>query len=97
MKCIVHGCENEKWQGAFVGEICASCHGMLVTGVVGKGGTFIHKLFTRAAVTAAVEGVLQAAEISPLGDGPVPVVVHDKSVNCAYQSILRRLKSLVED
>lgn len=44
MKCIVHDCKNHDHQGAFVGNLCAPCHHMLTTGVLGFGGTFVHRL-----------------------------------------------------
>ena len=43
-KCIVHGCENRKGEGTFVGELCSPCHTMLTTGRIGPGSTFIHKI-----------------------------------------------------
>ncbi len=43
-KCIVHGCQNHKGEGGFVGDMCGPCHCMLTTGTVGHGQTFIHKM-----------------------------------------------------
>ena len=42
-KCIVMGCENMAGEGRFVGALCASCHSMITTGVVGRGATFVHE------------------------------------------------------
>ena len=44
IKCIVKGCENHKHQGTFVGDLCFPCHEMLITGKLGHGNTFIHRL-----------------------------------------------------
>lgn len=43
-RCIVHGCQNCKSEGRFVGDICGPCYMMLTTGVIGKGTTFIHQI-----------------------------------------------------
>ena len=31
-KCIVKGCRNHKYEGRFVGDLCAPCHTMITTG-----------------------------------------------------------------
>ena len=43
-KCIVRGCPNRVGEGGFVGRVCAPCHEMLESGVVGEGETFVHDL-----------------------------------------------------
>jgi hypothetical protein len=44
VRCLVMGCENKTDQGRFVGDLCAPCHQMLITGVAAYGNTFVHKL-----------------------------------------------------
>ena len=45
-KCIVNGCENREDQGYFIGDICASCHEMLIDGDPSKQSkNFIRKLY----------------------------------------------------
>lgn len=34
MKCIVNGCTNYNHEGAFRGDLCCPCYGMLHAGVV---------------------------------------------------------------
>lgn len=43
-RCLVHGCPNDSDAGGFVGDLCAPCHDMITTGVVGHGETFVHKM-----------------------------------------------------
>lgn len=43
-KCLVSGCQNHEGEGTFIGELCAPCHQMLLTGVVRFGTTFVHAL-----------------------------------------------------
>ncbi len=43
IKCVVHGCGNRKGEGGFVGDLCAPCHYMITTGIVGHGETFVHQ------------------------------------------------------
>ena len=43
-KCLTYGCANRKNQGTFVGDLCASCYRMLISGEIGSGETFIHRL-----------------------------------------------------
>lgn len=38
-------------QGVFIGELCGPCHGMLVSGKVDQGHTFIHEMRDELAVT----------------------------------------------
>ena len=34
MKCIVKGCTNYNHEGAFRGDLCCPCYGMLLTGTI---------------------------------------------------------------
>lgn len=43
-RCLVFGCENSSDRGGFVGELCAPCRGMLSTGMVRRGRTFVHAM-----------------------------------------------------
>jgi len=44
-KCLVKGCENERGQGTFVGDLCKPCHEMLTTGRIHpNNGTFVGDL-----------------------------------------------------
>lgn len=43
-RCLVHGCENHRRQGAFVDGMCRPCYEMLRTGVAGPGKSFVHRL-----------------------------------------------------
>ena len=52
MKCIVHGCENHHGEGRFVGDMCAPCHQMITTGVVGSGMTFVNRLVSERVANA---------------------------------------------
>lgn len=46
-KCIIHGCPNHKNQGSFIGDMCAPCSNMLISGEPKFGVTFIHKMRDR--------------------------------------------------
>jgi hypothetical protein len=43
-RCIVHGCENHKHQGRFVGDLCAPCHESITTGHIGLTTSFLGRL-----------------------------------------------------
>lgn len=43
-RCIVHGCDNHRHQGKFVGDMCARCHEHITTGSVGPTTSFLGKL-----------------------------------------------------
>lgn len=47
-KCIVHGCENRKDEGDFVGYLCAPCYNMLKSGVVRPTASFLMDLKNEA-------------------------------------------------
>jgi len=44
LKCIVHGCQNHKHQGSFVGDICTPCYEMITTGKIENHHNFIAEL-----------------------------------------------------
>ena len=46
-KCITHGCPNHKNQGSFIGDMCAPCSNMLISGDPKFGVTFVHKMRDR--------------------------------------------------
>jgi len=43
-ECIVKGCTNKKWQGRFVGDLCAPCHSYITNGKIGFTNSFLGKL-----------------------------------------------------
>ncbi|MCR4302275.1 MAG: hypothetical protein NUV51_11730 [Sulfuricaulis sp.] len=49
VKCVVKGCANWRGEGRFVGDICAPCHHMIVTGNGAYSNTFIGDLYQKAA------------------------------------------------
>jgi hypothetical protein len=53
--CIVSGCPNRVGEGTFVGPLCKPCHEMIVSGVVGPGKTFVHRLVERLAEAHEIE------------------------------------------
>ena len=45
--CVVKGCQNMKWQGKFVGDICSPCYRMITTGEDNPSTNFIHELYMK--------------------------------------------------
>ena len=44
MKCLVHGCTNDSYEGEMVGNLCVPCYNTITTGKVKYGATFIHDM-----------------------------------------------------
>lgn len=68
-KCLVKGCENHRADGHFIGALCAPCYGMLETGQIGPGATFLHDLYDhyRELVDTIGERNERAASLVPRG------------------------------
>lgn len=69
MKCIVKGCTNYTHEGRFVGDLCAPCHTMLVTGKDGPSNAWFVK-----AIEGAKKAVLKDIIITSKENGEVVAV-----------------------
>ena len=96
-KCIVNGCENREDQGYFIGDICASCHEMLIDGDPSKQSkNFIRKLYDNKMMQPQVFAEVESTDTS-YRDRIERMVAALLSWDSHEPAIIKRAISLVDE